>query len=66
MLPTMQGPRWRSTSRSLIFCSGTDGATLPADGVTTRDRPYAEKIILHLKPQPFYVSDAMPKDVERT
>lgn len=26
----------------------------------------AEKIILHLKPQPFYVSDAMPQDVERT
>lgn len=26
----------------------------------------AEKITLHLKPQPFYVSDAMPQDVERT
>lgn len=25
-----------------------------------------EKISLHLKPQPFYVSDAMPQDVERT
>ena len=25
-----------------------------------------EKIIVHLKPQPFYVSDAMPQDVERT
>lgn len=29
-------------------------------------RPRAEKITLHLKPQPFYVSDAMPRDVERT
>lgn len=28
--------------------------------------PYAEKITMHLKPQPFYVSDAMPQDVERT
>ncbi|MBI4673982.1 MAG: protein-glutamate O-methyltransferase family protein [Chloroflexi bacterium] len=26
----------------------------------------AEKIVVHLKPQPFYVSDAMPQDVERT
>lgn len=26
----------------------------------------AEKITLHLKPQPFYVSDAMPQDVEHT
>lgn len=26
----------------------------------------AEKITLHLKPQPFYVSDAMPRDVNKT
>lgn len=29
-------------------------------------QPHAEGIIIHLKPQPFYVSDAMPQDVERT
>ncbi len=39
---------------------------LLADGATTRDRPYVDKIVMHLKPQPFYVSDAMPQDVERT
>jgi len=28
------------------------------------DRPYAAEIILHLKAQPFFVSDAMPRDVD--
>jgi uncharacterized protein with ATP-grasp and redox domains len=31
-----------------------------------RERPYVDKLTLHLKPQPFYVSDAMPQDVEQT
>lgn len=32
---------------------------------TTQGRPYGvENITLHLKPQPFYVSDTMPQDVE--
>ncbi len=33
---------------------------------TVGSRPLVEKVTLHLKPQPFYVSDAMPQDVERT
>ncbi len=35
-------------------------------GANLHSRPMAEKIIVHLKPQPFYVSDAMPQDVEHT
>lgn len=39
----------------------------PASGdVTSPAQPHVKKITIHLKPQPFYVSDAMPQDVERT
>jgi len=30
----------------------------------SKGRPYASEIVLHLKAQPYFVSDAMPRDVE--
>lgn len=40
--------------------------TTPHSGASAPAQPYVKKITIHLKPQPFYVSDAMPQDVERT
>lgn len=38
--------------------------TRPARQTAPRDGPYAERIVMHLKPQPFFVSDTMPQDVQ--
>jgi hypothetical protein len=42
------------------------GPTGGSSGVRASGTYRVEKIILHLKPQPYYVSDAMPQDVIRT
>lgn len=61
--------------RQLVYIADNAGVELALDLATidfllreraADARPYAEQITLHLKPQPFYVSDAMPQDVWRT
>lgn len=55
--------------KNLVYVCDNAGTELALDLVLVdfllRARG-VEKIVLHLKPQPFYVSDAMPQDVERT
>lgn len=61
---------WRAISdhpprRVIIICDNT-GAELLADLALADfllDARLVGKIVLHLKPQPFFVSDAMPQDV---
>lgn len=61
--------------RQLVYVTDNAGTELALDLAfidfllgtnAARERPYAETIVMHLKPQPFYVSDAMPQDVLRT
>ncbi len=62
-----------SRVRQLVYVADNAGTELALDLAAIdfllqprAERPYAEQIALHLKPQPFYVSDAMPQDVLRT
>lgn len=61
--------------RQLVYVTDNAGTELALDLAlidfllgtrASRERPYAETIVIHCKPQPFYVSDAMPQDVLRT
>ena len=62
--------------RQLVYITDNAGTELALDlaaidflldtRAPARERPYAEQIVMHVKPQPFYVSDAMPQDVLRT
>ncbi|MDL1898317.1 protein-glutamate O-methyltransferase family protein [Anaerolineae bacterium CFX7] len=62
--------------RQLVYVADNAGTELALDlaaidfllqeKTSAKERPYADQIVMHLKPQPFYVSDAMPQDVLRT
>lgn len=56
------------TVKHLVYVTDNAGTELALDLVLMDFllAGMAEKITVHLKPQPFYVSDAMPQDVERT
>jgi len=57
------------TVKQLVYVADNAGTELAYDLALVEyllTARLAEKITLHLKPQPFYVSDAMPQDVERT
>jgi uncharacterized protein with ATP-grasp and redox domains len=55
--------------QQLVYVTDNAGTELACDLAWIESllrAPRVEKIVMHLKPQPYYVSDAMPQDVERT
>lgn len=55
--------------RQVLYVTDNAGAELALDLAFIDhllESRLVERITLHLKPQPFYVSDAMPQDVEKT